>query len=212
MRDPESFAVRRRLSVTLDGRPVRLDPGKHRFRFVLPWGDVLTSDAWIREGEKNRVVTVQVKRKLPDKPEPPPAAAPPDSLSLPLPSPEPAPKRAMPLGFWIASGVGAAALGSWGAFALAGRGEQTTLETCSPTCDASLRDNYDAMRRNYLIADVSLGVAAVSFGVAAWYFFSEQRSNTQAVPQGSLKRPLSLAVSPLVTTSGASVVLSGNSF
>src|SRR5262249_6713582 len=46
---------------SLTGRPVPLDPGKHHFRFVMPAGDVLTSDALVREGEKNRSVAVQVR-------------------------------------------------------------------------------------------------------------------------------------------------------
>lgn len=201
----------------LDGRPVRLDPGKHRFRFVLPWGEVLSSDALVREGEKNRVVAVRQAAKPQKKPEPLPAVPAPDPNPPapprpPEPEPEPEPDHALPVEFWIASGVGVTALASWGVFALAGQGKQTTLEACSPACAESLRDDYDAMRRDYLIADVSLGLAAASFGVATWFFFSEQGSNSPSGLRGSRKRSPSLALAPLVTTQGASVVLRASSF
>lgn len=58
------------------------------------------------------------------------------------------------------------ALGSWGV------SEQSKMEACSPNCAPSFHHNFDAMRRDYLIADISLGVAVASAGVAGWWFLS----------------------------------------
>ena len=49
----------------LDGRALALDPGKHRLRFLLPSGEVLSSDVLIREGEKNRLIQVRIEPKPP---------------------------------------------------------------------------------------------------------------------------------------------------
>jgi hypothetical protein len=187
----------------LDGRPVPLDPGKHRFRFVLPWGEVLSSDVLVREGEKNRVVGVQVKdsaraSRSPAAPQPSPLVAP--------SAPAAERGRVLPTGFWVASGVGVASLASWGVFALLGNAKQSEVEDCSPHCGAVRRDDFDAMRRNYLIADVSLGAAAVSAGIATWLFFTAD-GGSSASQQGYQPKLPRFAVLPLPDGSGAAFVV-----
>ncbi|HYQ28102.1 MAG TPA: hypothetical protein VER04_12820 [Polyangiaceae bacterium] len=181
------------MTKTLDGRPIAIDPGEHRFRFELSSGEVLTSNVLVREGEKNRIVSLRAK-----------------SEHAPQSSAEQS-RRRLPTGFWVASGVGAAALASFGTFALLGHGKQSTLAECSPNCSDSSRADYDAMHRDYLIADISLGVAVASAGVATWLFFSSDRAST-ADSQAANSQPSRFSVAPLVSTRGAGLVLSASAF
>ena len=63
-------------------------------------------------------------------------------------------------------GVAVAGLGSFGYFSLTGKSKQSDLEdSCAPRCSD---EDYDNMQRNFVIADVSLGVALIAGGVATW--------------------------------------------
>ena len=186
----------RLLTETLDGRPIAVDPGEHHFKFELASGQVLTSDVLVRQGEKNRIVSMRAK----------------PANTAPAPSSEAnQTQHKLPTGFWVASGVSAAALASWGVFAVIGHGKQSTLAECSPNCPDSSRADYDAMHRDYLIADISLGVAAVSAGVATWLFLSRPRSSA-ADEHGANSASSRVSVLPLVSTRGAGLVLSASAF
>jgi hypothetical protein len=115
----------------------------------------------------------------------------------------------LPPGFWVASGVGAAALLSFGAFALAGHGKQTALDDCSPNCSLNRQSDYDAMRRDYLIADISLGVAVASAGVATWIFFTSKPSSA---PEHARSAFRNVSVTPLLSTRGAGLLLNASTF
>ncbi|HEY0465838.1 MAG TPA: hypothetical protein VGC79_16610, partial [Polyangiaceae bacterium] len=80
---------------------------------------------------------------------------------------------------YVFGGLGAAALGAWGFYALDGRNKQNELERCAPHCQPS---DVDAMRKSYLIADVLLGVSLVSFGTGTYFFFKRTDEQT---PGGS---------------------------
>lgn len=186
------------LAESLDGRPIALDPGQHHFKFELSSGQVLESDVLVREGEKNRIVSVRAKSEAKS------------ANSAPGLETSDAPRK-LPASFWIASGVGAAALASWGVFAVLGHGKQSTLAECSPSCPGSSGADYDAMQRDYVIADISLGIAVASAGVATWLFLSSDRSSTASEP--AAKSPTSRwSVVPLVSTRGASLVLNASAF
>ncbi|MEI9941052.1 MAG: hypothetical protein WDO69_27865 [Pseudomonadota bacterium] len=185
------YADEQALTETLDGRPIAVDPGEHHFMFELASGQVLQSDVVIREGEKNRIVSLRL---------PPPPKSEVNET-----------QRKLPPSFWVASGVGAAALASWGAFAVIGHGKQSALAECSPTCSPSSRADYDAMRRDYLIADISLGVAVASAGVATWLFLSSDGSSS-ADRHAASSAGSRLSVLPLVSTRGAGLVLNASAF
>jgi hypothetical protein len=185
------------LTEKLDGRPIAIDPGQHHFKFELASGEVLESDVLVREGERNRIVSMRAK--------PAPKAV----DEAPAKSNEvAADQHRLPPGFWVASGVGAAALVSFGAFALAGNSKQSTLNECAPNCPPSQHSDYDAMKRDYLIADISLGVAVASAGVATWLFFSSKPS--KAEHGASAFRNVS--VTPLVSTRGAGLLFNAKAF
>jgi hypothetical protein len=173
----------------LDGTPIPLDPGKHRFRFVLPSGDVVSSDELIREGEKSRVIAVSsgadtepVTPLLPMQRSVAPAPTFTRSTLTPVPvtpARQSTNARELPTSFWVASGVGAAGLVSFATFALLGRSVHADLAACSPDCGPSRHADFDALRRDYLLADVSLGIAAVSAGAAAYLYFTSPGQGTR---------------------------------
>ncbi|MGC4069480.1 MAG: hypothetical protein QM784_33470 [Polyangiaceae bacterium] len=202
----------------LDGRAIRIDPGKHRLRFLLPSGEVLSSDVLIREGEKNRLIQMrvaepvepgEVAEKPEAKPEPPPPVAPPPQPVPPPAAPEP---RTIPVAFWIASGVAVAGLATGTTFALMGKSEKSTLSDCAPYCKADKRGTYDDLKRDYLIADVGFAVGVVSAGVATWLYVSSQYGGRERAPaSASSKSTLSRLIPQCgVTPTGGAISWSGD--
>jgi hypothetical protein len=201
------------LTEELDGRSVPLDPGKHMFRFVPARGDVVSSEILVREGEKNRLVSVRVRTGSEPTPTSGHATEPEQAEGATTGTAARAAKpNSLPTGFWISAGTGAAALAGWGIFALLGHGHQSKLDECSPNCPASRHDDYDAMRRDYLIADVSLGVGVASAGVAAYYFFFHQPSSPDTNERNARGVASRVSVLPLLSTSGGGLVVNANAF
>jgi hypothetical protein len=67
------------------------------------------------------------------------------------------------------------------------------------------------MRRDYLVADVSLGVGAVSAGLAAWILFSSQAPSRGA--SSSAKQPLArVSVFPMISADGARILANAVTF
>jgi len=172
----------------LDGRAIQIDPGKHRLRFLLPWGDVLSSDVLVREGEKNRLIQVKIggedaKDISPKEPDTAsPQANPSEEAAAPPPTPMPAPAvhRNPPLGAWIAAGTSLVSLGVGTTFAILGSSKKADIDACSPNCTAEARPAYDALKRDYLIADIGFAIGVVSAGVATWLFVSPGHHAPQA--------------------------------
>jgi len=155
----------RSLVQRLDGRPVELDPGAHRFEFVLLDGRSQTLSATLSSGEKYRRIV---------------AAFVPVPVAVPVPVPK-APTQAVPESrgrnplAYVFGGVGVVALGAWGLYALDGRNKQDQLEHCAPHCQPS---DVEAMRKSYAIADVLLGVSLLSLGTGSYFFFKQTEEQT----------------------------------
>lgn len=188
----------------LDGRALPLDPGKHRLRFLLPWGDVLSSDVLIREGEKNRLIQVRIEPKTPKEPAPTPATSP-----EPTPAaPPPPPPQTTPVAAWVATGVAVAGAGVFGTFAVLGSKKKSDLDACAPSCPRSMEDKRDSLKTSYLIADIGLGTAVVS-GVVAIYLFATHGSPSDTRAATTVTAPkLTAGFSAL--PSGGAFVLSGD--
>ncbi len=132
----------------LDGRAIPVDPGRHVVR-IESGGETKETALLVAVGDHNRRVELEFRRPV--------AAAPP-----PAPAPErPPASSGPPVLTYVLGGVSIAALGSFGGFALAGKGD----ERCVPTCS---QDQIDDFRRSYLIADVSLGVGLLAAAGAIW--------------------------------------------
>jgi hypothetical protein len=176
------------VSDKLDGSAVALDPGVRVVRFQLPDGSTVERKVLLREGEHLREVAVVMKPK-PAAPAPKPTApvtppARPRQTASTGPGPLP----------WVFAGVGVAGLGVFTAFALAGHSKENELDRCAPECDrASHQGAYDAMKRDYLIGDVALGVGVVSLGIGTWLLLRTGSSRGPSV--GLQLAPRSVSVS-----------------
>jgi hypothetical protein len=139
-----------RIADRLDGHAVSLDPGDHVVRFDPGSGArAVERHVVVAEGEKARVVRVDL---------PPLEAAPP-----PPPPKEPS-APAIPWTAWVLGGTGAIALGAFGTFALTGVSAEHDLRDCSPACPPS---RIDPVHRDYVTADIFLGVGLVALAAAA---------------------------------------------
>jgi hypothetical protein len=152
------------LAERLDGMPIDVDPGEHLFRFALPSGTALEKRVLVRAGDKGRELSVSFAPESAVRPPPLPRRQAGES-SAGLGS---HPRLTLPA--IVLGSVGALALGSWGYFGLSGRSRQTQLEgSCQPNCPPS---EIDDVRHRYLAADISLGVAVISLGVATFLTLS----------------------------------------
>ena len=133
----------------LDGKPIQMDLGKHKFRFEHA-GQAKEEEFIIGAGQKNRNVAVVFEAAV---------AAP---VAGPPPAKEPA-GSLVPV--FIVGGLGVVALGSFAFFGLSGKGDVDVLERCRGTCK---QDDVDKARTKLVIADISLGVGIVALGVATY--------------------------------------------
>ena len=170
------------LQETLDGQQVEIDPGPHRLRWEWAGHDPLENDVVIVEGEKARTVIVQF----------------PPEQKVEAPA-RPKPRGALP---WVFGAASVVALGSFVGFGLSGKSQLDDLKSsCAPRCDPSDRDE---VHTKFLIADVSLGVAAVTGGIAAWLFL--RKMPLEEAPPATT----SVGVSPL--RGGGAVAVWGGAF
>src|SRR5262249_31248274 len=143
----------------LDGLPMALDPGEHVLRFEVAGGGSVEQRVVLRAGEQGRRIAVamppseQAQASTPEPARPTPAAKPPAPAQTPAP-------RSLPLVTIVCGSVAVAGLGSFATFAILGKTlEKKRASSCSPSCTD---DELAPVRRDYLVADISLGVALVS--------------------------------------------------
>jgi hypothetical protein len=142
-----------RVAERLDGRAIEVDPGDHVVVVRAADGKLIEQRVSVREGERMRRVTASF--------EPP---APPKAPPLRVPPPATAADRSPPRGgvspwAWVLGGVAVVGAGGFVTFAALGRAKQDELDDCRPTC---VLDDVDLMRRDYLVADISLGVGVLA--------------------------------------------------
>jgi hypothetical protein len=148
------FVDDRAIATRLDGKPIALDPGAHRFRFERAGHPAVERSFTIASGEKGRTLLVAL--------EPAPAPAP----AVPSPPVEPSGGSIHPAA-WALGAVSVVGFGMLIGFGV----HSLTLEDCSPACSDEQVDDIVLERA---IADVGLGVglgalgAAVLVAVLAW--------------------------------------------
>ena len=161
----------------LDGRAVDLDPGKYHFRFVLPDNSELSTDALVREGEKNRLIEVRAPEE-----KGPVVGTPATLAATPHPAvgapPEPLEKKT-PVAAWVATGVAVAGFGTFATFAILGSSDKQKLDECAPNCPESEHDRRDSLKTKYLVADIGLGVGAASAILAGVLFLTSGPSDAE---------------------------------
>jgi hypothetical protein len=142
----------------LTGAAVDVEPGQHVFRFERSDGKVIEQHVLVVEGEKNRKVVADFATLVPK----PPVRG----EGGPATNDEP---KSIPVLAWVAGGVALAAVGSFTFFALSGKSTEKDLaSSCEPSCTD---DALSPVKRDYLMADVSLVIgvlAAATAVVLAW--------------------------------------------
>ncbi len=160
----------------LTGQPLPLEPGAHQVR-AEAGGAVHEQTVVANVGEKNRLVVFQLSA---------PASAPVASGRRPLP--------------WFASGLTGVTLLGVGLFSGLGLHGKSQLDALTKdACAATKTCNpwrSELIHRDFLAADVSLGVAVVAAVLAAWQWWRWLGAEP-------------VAVAPEVVGSGAGVSLSG---
>jgi hypothetical protein len=129
----------------LDGRALEIDPGRHHFRFQALGLAPHEVDFVLLEGRETQHLRVTLALE-PVKTQPP---------------------RSVPLASYLLGGVSVLGAGSFAYFGLTGNHLKSGLDgdMCRPACD---KPQGDKIRRDWLVADLSLGAALVSLGVGTW--------------------------------------------
>lgn len=137
----------------LDGTAKDIDPGDHLFRLEASGSPPLEQHELLHEGEKARVLEFQLSA---------PEGA---TTTIPMtPAPTPAETPSKPPR-WIAYALGGLGIAATAAFAYFAIDGLSLYHQCHAGCTA---DHVSAGNRDWWGADVSAGVALVSFGASAY--------------------------------------------
>jgi hypothetical protein len=169
----------KRLEGAADGRAIPMDPGTHKVTFSATGVAPVERIVVVREGEQRRIVEAVLGHAGP--PEQAPAA---DAGSVgPPPSPQETPPPAEPAttqtpwaawGFTIGAGVAWAA---FGAFAVSGHLAYEKSKSDCPACGPYPQTQF-------VLADVSLGLAAAATVVAGVLFLTHHPAAAAAAARG----------------------------
>lgn len=188
-RDKDLLAVR----VTVDGQPFAgqldgtaqpVDTGPHTFRYESEGMEPYEEQVLISQGEKDRVLKVQLKPKggaapphgpdgkLPDQPPPP------HGPDTPSSGPGIAP--------WIIGGVGVAGLLAFGILETTGQLGYSSLRTgCGATPQKCTEDDVAPVRLQLQLAVVGLAIGVVGVGVAVTWLIVGSSSSKPAAAAAS---------------------------
>lgn len=134
----------------LDGKAVAVDPGDHVLRFESH-GEAHEEKVVVREGEKNRIVSVTI-----GKPPPPPPVVVVQPIA-PI-APPPRETRASSPATWVFGGLGLATLVAAGAVGAASLAQRQSLYDSCGSAGTCAQSDVDQV---YLMYDLAYGGAAV---------------------------------------------------
>jgi hypothetical protein len=160
--DVRVFVDGERTAETLDGKPVTLDPGPHAFRFERNGVRTTTEQAVIREGEKNRAITVTFR---------PAARSEPVAVAASSASSN---GGRIPTATWTFGAVSVLAFGGALAVDLSAFGDAT----CKPHCSDA---QVSSIKTKTYAAGALAGVGVLSLTLAAYVFFTRPTSSSAAL-------------------------------
>jgi hypothetical protein len=136
----------------LDGKAVAIDPGAHTLRFETAGEPAHEEKIVVREGEKNRIVSVVIGKAAPGPSQPVPVVV------TVGPTPPAQEGRAPSVATWIVGGVGLATLAAAGIIGTASLVQRQNLfDSCGSTGSCQQSD----VDQVYLMYDLAYGGAAV---------------------------------------------------
>jgi len=179
-------------TVLIDGELVEsfdshaVDPGQHTVIVTSGDGRLGSTLFAAKRGARGIPVVVQI-------PGPPPIARPPSASAAQPPAFQQPPKKVIeyvPVGTRIApsaapyawgfAATGVAALATFAWFGLAGRSKERDMDRdCAPFCAQS---ELDAMHRDYVVADISLGIGVAALGATVWIIHAYREQDRPAAP------------------------------
>lgn len=148
----------RELPMPLDGKAFPIDPGMHTFRFERTGADAVVENVLVREGDKNRSVTVTLRPHGAARSTPSPTRSGP---SLPL----------------VLGAIGLVPLVFGAIMDVKGFADAEALKSCTPSC---VPDKRDFARTELIVGDVFLGVGIAITAVAAVWFFMSRETKISA--------------------------------
>ncbi|MEO8877665.1 MAG: hypothetical protein ABI461_18880 [Polyangiaceae bacterium] len=159
---------------TLQGKAINIDPGPHTFKFEIPGEKPVDQQIVVREGEKNRVVSVSWQ-KAEVTPPPPPLTPPPT---------EPETKKSK-LPAILVGGIGVVAIGTGAVFYALASGDFNDLkDTCGKTKSCT-DDQVAPIKTKVLVSDIAFGVGVVAIGTAVVLYITESGSSPAHAQVGS---------------------------
>lgn len=211
--DGESFLSR------IDGRSLRIDPGMHEFVFTGADGASTTEKVMILQGDRNRRIAATVSGKHAEKAKPaevPTPVADPqvepirEAQAEPAPAPQETPQDAkpskgIPAASWVLGGVGVLGVGGFVMLSTWGRKDNDRLAQSCGTTGSCQQSSVDHVKKNYVLADISLGAGIAALGGAVLVYALSGPSKQERPPEQQAYR---VDVHP--TPSGAVASLSGS--
>jgi hypothetical protein len=158
------------LTETLDGKPFAVDPGVHTFRFESKAAPPVEERVVVRQGEKNRIITITLSGSGGSSSEN-------EDVKSQEPSRE---KGSQPIAAYVTGGLGLLALGAALYIDLDANADARRLrETCAPNCAQTQVDDIES---RYVIAGVTaaVGGAALVAGVVLFLIHDRGESKRSA--------------------------------
>jgi hypothetical protein len=157
-----------------DGKAMDVDPGTHSFRVEPPGSAPVSAEVLVREGEKLKVVRLELPGTRDKVAKDPTPGSEKDGGRPPVPS---GGQRPVPWPVYASAGIGIAAAAGFAVFALSGTAGKKDLEPCKPDCSAS---QISDVRKQFITADVFLGLSVIALGTAGYLFFTRPTVPTSA--------------------------------
>jgi len=148
------------LAESLTGAALEVDPGPRTLRIEAPGFAPVKRGITIRQGEKNRVVRVEL-----------------------APLGGAVESRGIPVASWVLGGLGVIGLASFSYFGVKGLSGRSDLNECKGECAQS---DVDAVHADFTRADISLAIGALALGGAVYFYLSAPASKGEGPAQAAL--------------------------
>lgn len=151
------------VKTVLDGLPIAVDPGARRVRFESPGRTPIEQTVVLRQGERERLVSVTILKpgEVVERPSAPAVA---EST------------RRIPTISWVLGGTALALAGTGAALWVVGRSDRTDLQGTCGTTSSCAHDDIVSSRTKLIAGDVLMGAGIVALGAGVYFALSSRTS------------------------------------